>query len=101
MNVKLFTTLFIALLFGSLAYTNAQNKTTNVDLTTLKYTVEEAPDWTNLFVRTSGWFGADGIYALPADGARSKGASAASKNMFIFSDSMVGEIKDGKMQPES
>ncbi len=49
----------------------AQNKA-NVDLEHLKYTVEEAPDWTNLFIRTSGtgWFGADGIYLLPADGAR-------------------------------
>jgi hypothetical protein len=76
----------------------AQEKTA-ADLTHLNFTIEPATDWTNLFVRTSGWFGADGIYAIPADGARSKGGKSNSKNMFIFSDSMIGEIEDGKMQP--
>jgi hypothetical protein len=76
----------------------AQEKTAT-DLTHLNFTIEPATDWTNLFVRTSGWFGADGIYAIPADGARSKGGKSNSKNMFIFSDSMIGEIEDGKMQP--
>ena len=75
----------------------AQQKT--VDLEHLNYTVEEAPDWTNLFIRTSGWFGADGIYAIPMDGARSKGGRKSSKNMIIFSDSMIGEIDSGKLKP--
>src|SRR6202012_2872396 len=74
----------------------AQQKT---DLEHLNYTVEEAPDWTNLFIRNSGWFGADGIYAIPSDGARSKGGRSSSKNMIIFSDSMIGEIQDDKLQP--
>lgn len=74
----------------------AQQKT---DLEHLSYTVEEAPDWNALFTRTSGWFGADGIYAIPQDGARSKGGRPSSKNMIIFSDSMIGEIQDGKLQP--
>lgn len=74
----------------------AQQKT---DLEHLNYTVEEAPDWTNLFIRHSGWFGADGIYAIPLDGARNKSSSKSSKNMIIFSDSMIGDIKDGKVQP--
>lgn len=73
--------------------------TSKVDLQHLSFTVEEAPEWTNLFIRSSGWFGADGIYALPSDGARSKGARPSSKNMFIFSDTMVGDIKDGVLQP--
>ena len=95
------TFLIVAALFlGRCPAVMAQTKT-NVDLEHLKYTVEEAPDWTNLFIRTSGtgWFGADGIYLIPADGARSKGGRASSKNMFIFSDSMVGEVNDGKLGP--
>lgn len=75
----------------------AQQKT--VDLEHLNYTVEEDTDWTNLFIRQSGWFGADGIYAIPMDGARSKGGRKSSKNMFIFSDSMIGEIDSGKLKP--
>ncbi|HEY9023931.1 MAG TPA: hypothetical protein VIP05_06495, partial [Burkholderiaceae bacterium] len=27
-----------------------------------------APDWTAMFVRTSGWTGADGVYSFPLDG---------------------------------
>ncbi len=95
------TFLIIAVLFlGRCPAIMAQTKA-SVDLEHLKYTVEEAPDWTNLFIRTSGtgWFGADGIYLIPADGARSKGGRASSKNMFIFSDSMVGEVNDGKLGP--
>ncbi|MGN6179918.1 MAG: DUF4185 domain-containing protein [Mucilaginibacter sp.] len=90
--------LIIVLSLFCYAYTPtiAQQKT---DLEHLNYSVEEAPEWTNLFVRNSGWFGADGIYAIPLDGARSKGGRESSKNMIIFSDSMIGEIKDGKMQP--
>lgn len=90
--------IFSAIILICYAYTPAiaQKK---VDLGHLNYTIEEAPDWTNLFIRSSGWFGADGIYAIPSDGARSKGGSPSSKNMIIFSDSMIGEIRDGKMQP--
>jgi len=94
MKTKHTLLLAVALLFGGYTSAFAQKK---VDLEHLSYTVEEAPDWTNLFIRTSGWFGADGIYAIPTDGARSKGARASSKNMFIFSDSMIGEINDGKL----
>ncbi len=92
--------LIVAALFLGRCPAMAQTKA-NTDLEHLKYTVEEAPDWTNLFIRTSGtgWFGADGIYLLPADGARSKGGRVSSKNMFIFSDSMVGEVNDGKLGP--
>ncbi|WP_256005729.1 DUF4185 domain-containing protein [Pedobacter deserti] len=64
----------------------------------LKFTVEEAPEWSALFTRTKGWFGGDGIYAIPFNGSES-GLSASAKTMFIFSDSMVGEITAGKMAP--
>jgi len=79
----------------------AQKAKPAADLVHLKYTLKEAPEWTSLFVRTSGWFGGDGIFALPADGARNKNPKSTSKNMLIFSDSMVGEIKNGVLQPGS
>jgi len=99
-KTKITVLIIVALFLGRCPVAIAQTKA-NVDLEHLKYTVEEAPDWTNLFIRTSGsgWFGADGIYLLPADGARSKGDRASSKNMFIFSDSMIGEVDNGVLGP--
>src|SRR5690606_17825029 len=38
------------------------------DTINLSYTVEEAPEWSRLFDRTSGWFGADGIFSIPLHG---------------------------------
>lgn len=67
------------------------------DTTRLSFTVEEAPEWTALFKRTSGWFGADGIFALPVNGVDSAGA--ADSTLLIFSDTMIGDIVDGKLQP--
>jgi hypothetical protein len=101
--VNLFNNKFLiaVVVFSGMCTAAIAQETTKpkVDLEHLKYTVEEAPDWTNLFIRTSGWFGADGIYVLPADGARSRGARPSSKNMFIFSDSMIGEIDNGVLGP--
>lgn len=69
----------------------------NIDTTTLNFTVEEAPEWTTLFKRTSGWFGADGVYSIPLNGSDKPGNNT--KTLFVFSDTMVGEIKDGIPQP--
>ncbi|RVU02025.1 DUF5005 domain-containing protein [Mucilaginibacter limnophilus] len=69
----------------------------NTDLTTLNFTVEEAPEWTALFKRTSGWFGADGVYSIPLNGSDKPGNNT--KTLLLFSDTMIGEIKDGKPQP--
>jgi len=77
---------------------NAQSAKT-VDLEHLVYTVEDAPDWTTLFKRNMGWFGADGIYAIPMDGGEEKSPKANSTNLFLFSDSMIGQITDDKLQP--
>ncbi|RYF87969.1 MAG: DUF4185 domain-containing protein [Chitinophagaceae bacterium] len=76
----------------------AQTEAANTDTVNLEYTVEEAPEWTNLFIRQSGWFGGDGIFAIPQDGVRYKSPDSASNNMFIFSDSMVGEIEGGQLK---
>lgn len=73
------------------------NKLKNKDLTHLSFTVEEASEWTALFERTSGWFGADGIFSIPLNGGED--ADTSKKNvLFIFSDTMIGEIVNGKLQ---
>lgn len=78
----------------------AQNETfKNTDITHLDFTIEEAPEWSALFNRTSGWFGADGIFTIPLNGVYK--ADDSDSTIFIFSDTMVGEIVDGKLQPGS
>ncbi len=67
--------------------------------TRFSFTVEEAPEWTALFNRTSGWFGADGIFSIPLNGVYSPDDSDST--LFIFSDTMVGDIVDGKIEPGS
>jgi len=71
------------------------------DLTNIKFTVSEAEEWSNLFTRSSGWFGGDGIYSIPLNGIESKTAGKRDKTLFIFSDTMLGEVTDGKLQPGS
>ena len=61
----------------------------------IEFTVERAPEWTSLFNRSAGWFGGDGIFAIPFSGAD---ASSDDSVLFLFSDTMVGEIKEGKLQ---
>jgi len=69
------------------------------NLTDLKFTVEEAPEWSALMKRHSGWFGADGIYTIPMNGREHAQAGKAQKTLFIFSDTMIGEVTDSTMLP--
>ncbi|MDN3687312.1 DUF4185 domain-containing protein [Cyclobacterium jeungdonense] len=70
---------------------------TNTSITELQFTVKEAANWTNLFKRTSGWFGGDGIFTIPLDGLESAVADTSGKTLVLFSDSLIGEITDGKL----
>ena len=60
------------------------------------FTVERAPKWTDLFKRSKGWFGGDGIFAIPFSGSDT---FADDSVLFLFSDTMVGEIIDGILRP--
>lgn len=65
----------------------------------LHFTVEEAPEWTALFKRQSGWFGGDGIFAVTRDGKENPGSAANSETVIWFSDTMLGEIEGDSLQP--
>lgn len=65
----------------------------------IKFTVERAPEWTDIFNRNSGWFGGDGIFAIPYNGVEAQGDHRGDSILFLFSDTMVGEISGGKLQP--
>lgn len=62
----------------------------------LTYSVAPAPEWTGVFQRESGWFGGDGIFAIPYSGRDNEENDSI---LFLFSDTMFGEIKDGKLEP--
>jgi hypothetical protein len=62
----------------------------------IDFTVERAPEWTELFKRGDGWFGGDGIFAIPTNGQESGESDSV---LFVFSDTMFGQIVDGKLQP--
>ncbi|GAA4201841.1 hypothetical protein GCM10022289_15850 [Pedobacter jeongneungensis] len=81
-------------LFSLLAYAPVQAQ----QLDSIKFNVTAAPEWTNLFYRSEGWFGGDGIYSIPLNGQEAS-PPKAKKTLFIFSDSMIGKVTGGKMQP--
>lgn len=70
---------------------------TNTDITSLKFTVEAAPEWTNLLDRKKGWFGADGIFAIPSTG--NDKTDSTSDITILFSDTMIGEIENERPKP--
>ena len=71
----------------------------NTNLDSLSFTVSEATDWTLLFKRNSGWFGGDGIFSIPFNGVDSIGAGQNTKTLIFFSDTNIGEIKNGVLMP--
>lgn len=69
------------------------------NLLPFKYTVEAAPEWTNLFYRNSGWFGADGVFSIPLSGSDKNNNNGNDSTLLLFSDTYIGEVKDGKPLP--
>lgn len=69
------------------------------NLNHLEFTVERADEWSNLFIRKSGWFGGDGIFAVTVDGKETQGAAKKSETLIWFSDTMLGEIENDSLQP--
>jgi len=88
--------IFLLSLISSLYAQDSSNKK---NILPFKYSVEAAPEWTNLFNRTSGWFGADGIFSIPLSGVDKNNNAGNDKTLLLFSDTYIGEVKDGKPLP--
>ncbi|MBS1737082.1 MAG: DUF5005 domain-containing protein [Bacteroidetes bacterium] len=69
------------------------------DTGVFNFTVQAAPEWTNLFYRNSGWFGGDGIFSMPLSGNDKYTKGKQDSTLFLFSDTFIGEVKDGKPMP--
>ena len=63
----------------------------------VSFIVETATDWENVFDRTQGWFGGDGMFSINLNG-RNHISNDNTKVMIWFSDSMYGNIVDNKLQ---
>jgi hypothetical protein len=83
-----------------LAQKKTSGKPPTVDLKAISFSVEEAPEWSNLFYRKSGWFGGDGIFALTLNGIETPGTVTKRDSILLwFSDTMLGEITNDSLQP--
>ena len=71
----------------------------NESLTALKFSVEQATDWSDLFLRKSGWLGGDGIFAIPLNVVDTSGAGKNQETMLLFSDTVIGEIINDSIEP--
>lgn len=93
----------ISVLLGVSSYGYAQKSKSfsSVDLTTINYIAEPAPEWTSLLKRNVGWFGGDGIFTIPLNGIEHRQAGDKDKVLFIFSDTMIGKIKGNALMPGS
>ena len=56
------------------------------------YSATPAPEWDTLFHRSSGWTGADAAYALPLSGDYRPGSADATKTVWIFDDTFIGNV---------
>ena len=61
--------------------------------------VKEMNEWNQLFIHQNGWFGGDGIFAIPLDGKEFIPATDDSKTAFVFGDTMIGTITADKVAP--
>jgi hypothetical protein len=64
-----------------------------------RFEVQPAPEWTQLFHRDTGWFGADGIFSIPMSGVDQAGNQGNSETLLLFSDTYIGEVVNSKPQP--
>lgn len=60
--------------------------------TLISFKTYAAPEWTDLFYRNEGWFGADGIFAMTLSGNESIGAGKKDSVLMYFSDTMTGTV---------
>lgn len=73
----------------------AQTRNAGGDLNVNEFTASPAPEWSNLFLRKSGWLGGDGIFVIPYSG---RDAQQADSVLFLFSDTVLGEIEGNALK---
>jgi hypothetical protein len=65
----------------------------------LPLVAEAAPEWTAIFQRTSGWLSADGVFSYAVNGVDAPGTADQTSTYLHFSDTLIGEVVGGTVQP--
>jgi hypothetical protein len=86
----------VSFLMMNTAFAQQHGRTIDTNITSIKFHVTAAKDWTAVFNRQHGWIGADGIFGIPYNGI-DKQQPSGTKTMLIFSDTSIGDIVDGKL----
>lgn len=89
--MKVISTLRVVLLLLMSLSAISQSKKQKAD-TLVHFTTTAAPEWTNLFYKNQGWFGADGIFEMTLHGKESVGAGEKDSVLMYFSDTMTGTV---------
>lgn len=83
--------ILLMILSQSIVPVKSQSKKLKSD-TLVRFKTTAAPEWTNLFYRQQGWFGADGIFEMTLRGKESVGAGEKDSVLMYFSDTMTGTV---------
>ncbi|GGH32003.1 hypothetical protein GCM10007423_21260 [Dyadobacter endophyticus] len=95
--MKYYALLFLFASFSCGTRSSDRNEpTSGLDVDEHEFTAAPAPEWSDLFVRKSGWFGGDGIFAIPFSGSDYEQQDSV---LFLFSDTMIGQIEGNKLKP--
>lgn len=98
MKTRTFLVLLLVLILSSCNQKNNNKTDLKEPLKPLTFTSEPAPEWTALMERTSGWFGADGVFSIPLDGIEEQKIKNK-RTLFIFSDTYIGEVENNVPKP--
>ncbi len=60
--------------------------------TLVNFSVRPALEWTSIFYRNKGWFGADGVFSMNLNGSEKIGSTDKDSIFIYFSDTMTGNI---------
>lgn len=96
-RMKIATLLFILSAFWLSAFAQKRADKALAD-TLVGFKVIAAPEWTDLFYRNNGWFGADGIFEVTLSGKESVGSGAKDSVLMYFSDTMTGNVVGNKVE---
>lgn len=81
-------------------HSHAQQATTsNTNNFALSFRVEPATEWTQGFMRDSGWIGGDGFFSIPLRSVDTIGGWQSTETMLVFSDSFWGSKSNGDLAP--
>jgi len=92
--IKNLTVLLVGLLVA-----NCTPRTNDSSQKKFVFQVKDAPEWSALFKRNTGWFGGDGIFAIPMKSNDYGDVNDSSKILFLFGDTMIGEIENDSLLP--